>query len=201
MATITRPPVAPSPALVPYRLHVDQYDAMVAAGILTKRDRLELIEGLLVTKMGKGPKHEAASGLCGRAIERVIPPGWHVRKEAPVRIPDHDEPEPDLSLVRGDFRDYVGHHPSPADVALIVEVADTTLAEDRTVKGRIYARARIPSYWIINVKGRVGSIEVYTRPTRTRGYRNHVDYRVGQEVPVTIDGREVGRIAVADLLP
>jgi Uma2 family endonuclease len=83
----------------------------------------------------------------------------------------------------------------------LVEVAESTLADDRTVTGRIYARAGIPVYWIVNLKGRSRLVEVYTRPTRTRGYRNHADYRPGQDVPVTIDRREVGRIAVADLLP
>ena len=67
--------------------------------------------------------------------------------------------------------------------------------------GRIYARAAIPVYWIVNLKGRSRLVEVYTHPTRTRGYRKCAEFRHGQDVPVTIDRREIGRIAVADLLP
>ena len=113
MATITQPPSLPPPPS-PYRLNVDQYDAMVAAGILTKRDRLELIEGLLVAKMPKGPKHSAVTGQLGERLRSLLPPGWHIRQEQPVRIPEHDEPEPDLAVVRGTFLDYGDRHPLPA---------------------------------------------------------------------------------------
>jgi Uma2 family endonuclease len=201
MATITQPLLALPPAPAPYRLNVDQYDAMVAAGILTKRDRLELIEGVLVAKMPKGPRHSAITGQLGDRLRSLLPSGWHIRQEQPVRIPDHDEPEPDLAVARGTFLDYEARHPGPRDIALLAEVAESTLADDRTVMSRVYARAGIPVYWIVNLKGRSRVVEVYTHPTRTRGYRKQTDFQHGQNVPVMIDRREVGRIAVADLLP
>ncbi|MGZ3390545.1 MAG: Uma2 family endonuclease, partial [Isosphaeraceae bacterium] len=107
-------------------------------------------------------------------------------------------------------RTYRKHHPGPKDIALVVEVAATkgSLNQARVEKMSAYARAGIPVYWIINLtrtggipRAGSGRVEVYTRPTRTRGYRDHVEYKWRDRVPVVIDGREVGRIAVADLLP
>ena len=92
MATVTQPPLPPAPS--PYRLRVDQYDAMVAAGILTKRDRIELIEGLLVAKMPKGPKHSAVTGQLGEQLRTVLPEGWHIRLEQPCAFPNSMSPSP-----------------------------------------------------------------------------------------------------------
>jgi Uma2 family endonuclease len=190
-----------SRGMAPYRLSVDQYEAMVASGVFTKRDRLELIEGVLIAKMTKGPKHSAVAVHLGDLLRSVLPRGWHVRMEQPVRIPERSEPEPDLAVVRGASLDYEDRHPEPAEVALVVEVAESSLARDRNVMGHLYAAAGIPVYWIVNLRGRSRLVEEYTRPTRTRGYRSRYDYRPGQDLPLKIEGKEVGRIAVADLLP
>ena len=187
--------------MAPYRLSVDQYEAMVASGVFTKRNRLELIEGVLMAKMTKGPRHSAVAGQIGDRLRSVLPRGWHVRLEQPVRIPERSEPEPDLAVVRGAYLDYEDRHPVPAEVALVVEVAESSLTRDRDIMGHIYAAAGIPVYWIVNLRGRSRLVEVYTRPTRTRGYRSRNDYRPGQDLPVKIEGKEAGRIAVADLLP
>src|SRR5689334_3757408 len=130
MATLTQPPVPPR-APGPYRLSVGQYEAMIAAGIITDDDRVELIEGRLVAKLPKGPEHSTGSEKCWRAIDRALPGGWHVRIEKPVRLPARDSmPEPDISVVRGDVDDYAGRDPGPDDVALVVEVAKSSLADD-----------------------------------------------------------------------
>ena len=142
-----------SPGLVPYRVSVDQYEAMVESGVFTKHDRLELIEGLLVVKMTKGTKHSTASELCRRAIERVIPAAWHVRAEKPVRVPGRaSEPEPDLSVVRGSVKDYTGRNPEPGEVALVVEVSESSLTADQTEMVRVYGGGGIPVYWIVNLR-------------------------------------------------
>ena len=198
VASVTQPPLPPAPS--PYRFRVDQYDAMVAAGIFTKRDRIELVEGLLVAKMAKGPKHSAVTGQLGEQLRTVLPVGWHIRLEQPVRIPDYDEPEPDLAVASGVFLDYEDRHPGPGDIAFLVEIAQSTLSQDRLAMGRVYARAGIPVFWVVNLRGRSRLVEVYTHPTRTRGYTNRVDYRSGQAVPVVIDRKEVGRISVAGFL-
>ena len=116
MTSVATPPVPLMlpPGLVPYRLTVDQYEAMVDAGILTEHDRLELIEGMLVKKMTKKPDHSAGSEKGRRTIDRALPAGWHTRHEQPIRIPPRDsEPEPDIAVVRGDVEDYITRRPAP----------------------------------------------------------------------------------------
>ena len=149
----------------------------------------------MVWKMPKSTSHIASTRKCLREITRLLAPGWHVRKEEPVRIPDYDEPEPDLAVVRGAEDAFDSRLPGPLDVVLIVEVAFRSLKRDRTEKRESYGRAAIPTYWIVNLVD--SQIEVYTDPVLT----NRTDYRAGQDIPVIIDGQEIGRIAVADLLP
>jgi Uma2 family endonuclease len=104
-----------------------------------------------------------------------------------------------VAIVRGTRAAFRGRHPEPADIALITEVGDASLARDRGDKWVAYGRAGIPVYWIVNLRDR--QVEVYTNSDPAGGYRFRVDYRPGDDVPVVIDGREVGRIAVTDLLP
>lgn len=202
MASITTtPPTLPLPVPADvYRITVDQYDRMVETGTLGEDEPIELLSGILVWKMPKNPKHATAARRCCREIERLLAAGWHVRKEDPVRIPMYDEPEPDVAVVRGDDDAYLARHPGPEDVALLAEVAESSLSRDWIEKLPVYARAGIPVYWIVNLRD--SQVEVYTDPDPAASqYRNHVDYRAGQDVPVLIDGAEVGRIAVTELLP
>ncbi|MGC1720075.1 MAG: Uma2 family endonuclease [Isosphaeraceae bacterium] len=214
MATVTATqPISslplPSPANV-YRITVDQYDRMVESGVLAEDDPVQLLGGILVRQMPKYPRHVFPTEETRNRLEPIVPAGWYVRQEGPVRIPAFDEPEPDVAVARGNSRTYRKHHPGPKDIALVVEVAATkgSLNQARVEKMSAYARAGIPVYWIINLtrtggipRAGSGRVEVYTRPTRTRGYRDHLEYKSREQVPVVIDGREVGRIAVADLFP
>ena len=126
-------------------------------------------------------------------------PGWYIRAAKPIRLPGQaSEPEPDRCVVRGTIVDYAERHPGPDDVALLVEVADASLADDRKLAAEVYGPAGIPVYWIVDVNGR--RVEVYTGPG-PQGYGTPEIFAEGQSVPVVIDGREVGRIAVADILP
>jgi Uma2 family endonuclease len=114
------------------RLTVDQYEAMVDSGVFTKRDRLHLINGLLVAKVTKKPPHVLAVELIRDEFLRLVSrPHWRVMVEAPVRIPEFDEPEPDVALARGTTKDYANRHPGPADLAMVVEVSESSVAEDR----------------------------------------------------------------------
>jgi Uma2 family endonuclease len=177
-----------------YRMSVDEYERI---GELLDDSRVELIDGLLVAKMVKNPPHQVACVLAHQALAPVTPSGWHLRLGDPIRIPRHNEPEPDVSLVRGGVRDYTGGHVTPADVGLVVEVSDTTLAKDRR-RAQTYGPGGVPVYWIVNLVDR--QIEVYLGPS-SAGYSSRVDFGDGQNVPVVIEGVEVGRIAVADVLP
>jgi Uma2 family endonuclease len=179
---------------------------MLASGAFTKDNRFELIEGTLVAKMTKKPRHSTGSELCGDAVRRLLPPGWHVRIEKPVRIPARDSmPEPDISVARGQIRDYEERDPGPVDVALVVEVSDTTLAADRRGEPR-YCRGRaltygggtIPVYWIVNVADR--QLEVYSNPA-DGAYPAPIILGETDSVDLVIEGVVVGQIAVSDLLP
>jgi Uma2 family endonuclease len=175
---------------------VDEYERLAEASVLDD-DRVELIDGYLVRKMPKKPPHTWTVDAIQEVLKAMLP-GWWCRKEEPVRIPDFDEPEPDVAVVRGSRDDYRGRIPVPRDVAILVEASDSTLDRDRSEKRAVYARARIPVYWIINLVDR--QVEVYSRPG-ARGYRTSQIYKAGQDIPVVIAGSEVGRIPVASILP
>jgi Uma2 family endonuclease len=193
----TTVPILP-PGLVPYRIVVETYEAMVASVVFTKRDRFELIEGILVQKMTKGRKHSAGSENTWRAIHALLPAGWHVRIDKPVRIPARDsEPEPDVSVARGVPDDYLDLDPGPADIALVVEVSDSTLAADRALAAT-YGGGGIAVDWVVNVADR--QLEVYANPAGGV-YPAPTILGETESVDLIIAGAVVGRIAVADLLP
>jgi Uma2 family endonuclease len=201
-ATMTQPATIPGiPPWVPtsfYRLTLEQYEAMIDAGILGKRDRVHLIDGFLVSKMTENDPHATADELCGEALSLVIPAGWRVRAGKPIRIPGlTSRPEPDRAVVRGSIRNYAHRTPGPADLALVVEVSHATLDEDRKLAG-LYGLAGISLYWIVNLVD--GQVEVYSRPGPA-GYEALEVLAPGHVLSVVIDGIEVGQIAVDDILP
>ena len=183
-----------------YRFRVEQYERMIEAGVLTSADRVELLEGIVVLKMTQHPPHAVAIDYSLDALRPLLPEGWRLREQKPIKLSD-SEPEPDLVLVRGPLQRYERRHPGARDIALLIEVADTTLEADRIDKGRMYARARIAVYWIVNLNDR--QVEVYTEAKggKEPGYRRRTDYASDAEVPLVIEGKEVGQVPVSDLLP
>src|SRR5437763_640993 len=133
------------------RFTVDEYHRLIEIGILTEDDNLELLDGYLVLKMSKNPPHEGSIDLASDLLNAHKPTGWIVRVQEAVTLSE-SEPEPDLVLARGNRRSYLKRHPGPADVGLVIEVADSSLASDRADKGPIYARAGLPTYWIVNLQ-------------------------------------------------
>jgi Uma2 family endonuclease len=134
-------------------------------------------------------------------LERAFGRGYHVREEKPVALDKTSEPEPDLAVVRGDDWSYRAGHPSTP--ALMVEVADTSLAIDRRWKAALYARAGIREYWIVNLVAL--ALEVYRRPVRAPGSRHGWRYRsvrlLRRGASVRPVARPNARVAVSDLLP
>jgi Uma2 family endonuclease len=189
-ATPTQPASAAPVEL--YRFNVDEYERMDFDD-----PRVELINGYVVKKVPKKPKHSWTTKAALKALEKIMPPGWTSRLEQPVRIPDFDEPEPDVAIVRGSDDDYENRHPDPADVGLVVEASEATLDRDRQEKLPVYARASIPVYWIINLVDR--QVEVYTDP-RPVGFGSSQVFKPGQFIPVVMDGEPIGQIAVDDIL-
>jgi Uma2 family endonuclease len=198
MSTVTS---SAQPAMSPPPLRwitVDEYERIIAAGALEDPNRVELIDGYMVTKMGKNPEHRWTTKEVLKALDRQLPRGWTSQKEEPVRIPAYDEPEPDIAIIRSSDADYRHRNSVAADVGLLVEVSDTTLSQDRGQKRSAYAKAGIPVYWIVKLVDR--QVEVYFRPGK-RGYKSRVDFQPGQHVPVVIDGQRLGQVAVDDILP
>jgi Uma2 family endonuclease len=177
------------------RMTVDEYERI---GGMLDDDRVELIDGYLVKKMSKDPPHIWTVQTIYSFLAGMLPSGWTWRKEDPVRIPDFDEPEPDVVVLRGSNDDFKVRLPGPRDVALVIEASETTLDRDQGPKLSAYARACIPVYWIVNLVD--NQVEVYSNPSPD-GYKSRQDFKPGQDVPVVIDGAEVGRIAVAAILP
>ena len=157
------------------RFTVDEYHRMLEAGILREGERIELIRGELIQKMGIGPSHVGCvSFLIERLVLRLVgrallSPGGPI-----VVLPD-SEPEPDITLLkpRADF--YRRAHPRPEDVLLVIEVADSSRRFDRNVKRPPYAEAAIAEYWIVDLVDDL--IEVHRRPEG--GAYRHVE-RVGR---------------------
>jgi Uma2 family endonuclease len=114
---------------------------MIRATILTPDDPVEMLAGWLVYKMPKKPANRISTGLTQEALERVVPSGWYVDSQEPITLSD-SEPEPDVIVLRGETRQYRDRHPGARNVALIVEVADSTIERDRGVKRAVYARCR-----------------------------------------------------------
>ncbi|MBF2063867.1 MAG: Uma2 family endonuclease [Calothrix sp. C42_A2020_038] len=174
---------------------------MIQLGIITEDDPVELLEGWIIQKMPKNPPHRVANKLVRNTFEQIVPAGWYVDAQEPVTLED-SEPEPDVVIVKGATRDYIERHPGSQDLALVVEIADSTLERDRSYKKRIYARAGIAIYWIVNLPEQ--KIEVYTQPDNSieePTYKRRQDYDSSSQVSVIIDGLEVGKVFVRDLLP
>jgi Uma2 family endonuclease len=208
MATVTEPEATPEAVEAlpreypPHRLTVERYERMVEAGIFSAKEPIFLWHGRLCEKMTKGPDHCNSAADLVAILIRLVPAGWHVRAEQPVQIDDDGMPEPDAMVVRGTTRDYKGRIPSTRDVSLIVEVADSSVWADSGAVLETYAAQGIPVYWIVNISRR--RLEVYrepTGPTDAASYRESRQYGPGARVPVVLDGREIGEVAVDDILP
>jgi Uma2 family endonuclease len=202
LVSLSLPSIAGSPAVPTepvWRLSVEQYHQMIHLGILTDDDPVELLEGWLVYKMPKNPPHRAATKLTRDVLDKIVPPGWYVDSQEPITLED-SEPEPDVVIVRGETRDYLDRHPTGEDIAVIVEVADSTLERDRSSKKRLYARAGIPIYWIINLSEQ--TIEIYTDPvTDAQTYQQKQVFKPSEQIQVEIDGKAIASFVVRDLLP
>lgn len=198
-ATLEAPPrPAPIPGFRLFHVTIDRYYRMIEKGVFKANDSVILWKGSLVEKMTKGPPHNFAVTEIHGALFRLMPAAFFVRQEQPILLDDDTVPEPDCMVVRGASRDYSSRIPSASDVVLLVEIADSSLAIDSGEVLETYARNAIPCYWIVNLPDR--RIEVYSKP---EGASFTVKEFFGPDdaVPVILDGREVGRVAVRDVLP
>jgi Uma2 family endonuclease len=138
----------------------DYYRA-AEAGIFKPEERLELINGEVITKLSpQSSQHAYGIQTLMNLFNGIITEKDHIRIQLPMAINEENEPEPDIAVVAGSARDYVREHPSTA--LLVAEVSDSTIASDRKVKGGLYASAGIPEYWILNLNDRL--LEIYGNP-------------------------------------
>jgi Uma2 family endonuclease len=199
------PPASIAPAtasgLVPYRLTVRQFEKMIDAGVFRDDDHVELLGGLLVDKMVKHDPHNFAIDMLGAILNDILPPDWIARQEKSVVLGRFWRPEPDIAIARGPRTRYRAKGPRRADLAMLVEVADSTYAKDRGAKWRRYAASGVSVYWIVNLPLR--QIEVYSASTgrgKSAGYGDIKTYGPNDEVPLILEGRELGRIKVSEVL-
>lgn len=182
-------------------LSVDQYHRMIALGILKEDDPLELIDGILVRRdrqdskggdMPQGERHSSTVGQLGEVLTlQCVPLGCHPRIQLPLPLPPIDEPEPDLCIVRGRAREYLGRFPDRGEVLIVIEVADSSLAYDEKTKQRLYAASKLPVYVIVNLQE--DSIAVYSQPvSEEQRYAQLTKYHRGETAVLNLG--ELGQV-------
>ena len=183
-----------------YRFTVKQYHEMIDAGILTENDPVELLDGWIVEKMPRNAPHDASISRTTRKFIHILPDDWVLRVQCALTL-RNSEPEPDFAIVRGPERSFSRRKPRARDARLVVEVSARSLLFDRGWKLQLYAGARIPEYWIVNVVD--NCVEVYTDPKggRSPSYRRRVVYTEEPAIRLVLDGRHIADISARDLLP
>ena len=164
-----------------FRFTVDEYEQMIEFGILTEDDRVELIRGEIVDKMSIGPDHQGCAKQINRAFKRIPDDQAVIGIGDPIRLPE-SEPEPDVSVMKFSPDRYRKRIPRADEVLLAIEVSDSSLDDDRLVKGPMYAEARIPEYWIANLPD--DCLEVYRSPQPDGTYADKQILHRGQQVEV-----------------
>jgi Uma2 family endonuclease len=161
------------------RISTDRYHMMVAKGVLTKYDRIELIEGEMFDMAPIGSGHSAITSRLHELFVLAASRAATVVSGGPVVLGEFSEPQPDLMLLkrRADF--YSGAHPVSADVLLLIEVADSSLAYDQGVKLSLYARYGVGEYWVVDVEGRC--IHTYREPG-AKGYARTLAFTAADTV-------------------
>jgi len=174
----------------------EEFFALASRGMLAPDDRVELLEGVIVAMSPQNPRHVAGVHLAAEALSRALGTRALVRQQFPLIAGRFSVPEPDLAVVPGRITDYLGAHPSTS--LLVVEVADSSLAQDRLTKTRIYAAAGIPEYWIIDLRG--DRVEVLRSPEPAQRLYASRRFALRGEV-LDLVAFPDARVAVDELLP
>jgi Uma2 family endonuclease len=187
---------APADPSAPARYTCEQYLGLVADGVLTPDDKVELLEGVIVAMPPSNLPHDAGVGRVSIALFRAVGERAVVRVQLSLVAGPHSLPEPDVAVVPGVIADYDHHRPTKA--LLVVEVSDSSLKQDRLTKGGIYAAAGVPEYWIVNLPGDCVEVRRVPEPNARR-YASITVVRRGEVIElIKVPGVRVG---VDDLLP
>ena len=182
------------------RWTVEQYDRLAQLGFF-RNERVELIEGRIITMSAQLEPHCAGVSLAGRALERAFGPGFWVRRQNPLQFSTRSKPEPDVAVVRGSEQDYI-ESGAPRTALLVVEVSDSTLRYDRGRKASLYAKNGIADYWILNLVDR--QLEVHRDPIPDPAHRFRFRFRNVQILTLNDSVAALScpaSIAVAQLFP
>ena len=146
----------------------DEFHRMAEAGVLREDDRVELVDGEIVQMTPVSSRHAACVDRLNILLQRSIDGRGILRVQGPIELDAHSEPQPDLSVLtpRADY--YASAHPTPGDILLVVEVADTSFRDDRDIKIPLYARAGIVETWLVDLSNE--RVEIFTQPT-AQGYQ------------------------------
>jgi Uma2 family endonuclease len=178
-----------------------EYERVIEAGIFQPGDRIELVAGHLIVAEPQGRAHFTAIRAVEEALRAAFGTAWEVRAQGPIALDDESEPEPDVAVVPGTFRDYSTGHPSRP--VLIVEVSESSLRLDRRHKAGVYARNGIADYWIVNLVERV--LEVYRDPAADvqapLGWAYRSLQRLTAEASIAPLAIPATAVRVADLFP
>ena len=169
-----------------HRLDVGAYYKMAEAGILTQDDHVELIGGEIFDMAPIGSTHAGKTNRLIRLFARAAADGLAlVSVQGPLGLDAYNEPQPDVMLLKPSEDDYQSRHPGAADVLLLVELSETSLAYDRGIKLALYARFGVPEVWIVDLPG--AAIEVYREPTGD-AYVRKQRLTSGSLAPVLVPG-------------
>ncbi len=144
-------------------INVEEYYRMAEAGILKPDDKVELINGKIYTMSPINARHAACVNMANALFSKLLDHQAIVAIQNPIQLNLHAEPEPDIALLKPSPDFYASHHPTPADIFLLIEVAFSSAAFDRTDKLVTYAAAGIPEYWLIDLN--LNQLEVYQQPS------------------------------------
>ena len=174
----------------------ERYFALVSEGVLQPDDRVELLEGVIVAMAPQNPRHASATIWGYDALHEVTKGRAVMRTQMPLVLGSYSVPEPDIAVVPGRREDYVDRHPSTA--LLVVEVADSSLAQDRLTKAAIYAAAGIPEHWLVNLRD--DRVEIFRSPDQ-KGRRYGVTTIARRGERLSIASLPDASVGVDDLLP
>ena len=159
------------------QISVKEYDAMIENGVFDENDNIELLNGAIIEKMPKGTKHSSANDRAARIFYRVFGDNVIVRNQNPIWLDEFSEPEPDIVLAVPTKNEYETSHPTPEQIFLILEIADSTIDYDRRTKSLAYSKAGIRQYLLLNVQEQ--TLEDYCQPSAD-GYQSKQTYHTGQ---------------------
>ncbi|HEC11986.1 MAG TPA: Uma2 family endonuclease [Acidiferrobacteraceae bacterium] len=177
-----------------HRYTMEEYHRMAAAGILRQGQRVELIKGEIIDMTPIGSRHAATVAHLTRLLTSAVGEHAIVWVQNPIVLDDHSEPEPDLALLRPQADYYASGHPQPADVLLIIEVADSSLHFDRDVKIPLYACQGIAEVWLFDLEAK--RLTVYRNPSEDGYQKTENTEKLGHLIVPGLRGVEVDVSAI-----